>query len=154
MNTFWMKTSSLNEFQPITQVYGICFNQHDEILICRKNVDSEWQLPGGKPLHNEAIEVMLKREFLEEVQISIKNIQIVGVQKVIFPDNPNNSEGEEFYQLRMICEVSKILPQQTDPSTGIILERKFIPYHQINNYILWGNIGEKIFNDAFLLKGI
>jgi hypothetical protein len=33
----WIKTSDINKYTPITQVYGIVFNDKGEILICRSS---------------------------------------------------------------------------------------------------------------------
>lgn len=150
----WIKTNSLNSLSPITQVYGICFNEKNEILICRRDSKSEWQLPGGKPKNEENLEETLQRELLEEVNTRVQNIQLLGVLKVNYPNNPNKFEGQEFYQVRMICEVSEILSSEKDPSTGIMWERKFVPFHHIHEYIKWGKAGEEMFNDIFKARSL
>ncbi len=152
MQSTWIKTSSVEKFHPITQVYGICFDQHKKILIGRQNSQSEWQLPGGKPEQNESIDETIKCEMLEETNVTIKNIQLLGVQKVHFPNNPNIYEGSEFYQARIICDLEKILPLQADPSTGLVWERTFISRDEIHHYILWGDIAKQLFDDAYQLK--
>lgn len=144
----WIKTNALKNFSPITQVYGICFNEKYEILICRKDSKSAWQLPGGKPESNELLSETLKREFTEEVNITIKNIQPLGVQKVLYPDNPNSNESEVFYQARMVCEVDAILEPTIDPDLGVTWERMFVRNQEITRYIQWGTIGKAMFNDA------
>jgi len=46
----WIKTDRMNEdWKPVSQVYGICFNDKDEILIARETTNDKWQLLGGKP---------------------------------------------------------------------------------------------------------
>jgi hypothetical protein len=44
----WIKTGDTSKYSPITQVYGIVFNDKGEILICRKG-NGDWQIPGGHP---------------------------------------------------------------------------------------------------------
>lgn len=143
----WLKTSSLQELKPITQIYGICFNDQREILIC-KEPNKGWQLPGGTPEPNEALEEALTREFLEEVDAKIKDIQALGVQQVEFPNNPNREEGELFYQARYICKLEELLPQTPDPDTGELWERRLIPADQVTEYIKWGELGDVLFKDA------
>lgn len=144
----WIETDSIERYKPVTQVYGICFNEKGEILICKEGVEGKWQIPGGKPEVGEAIEKTLAREFLEEVDIKVKNIRILGVQKVEFPGNPNKDEGEVFYQARCVCEVEDMLPQTLDPASGKTWERKFVPADRITDYIQWGEIGNAMFKDA------
>lgn len=144
----WIETDSVERFKPITQVYGICFNKKGEILICREETDNKWQLPGGKPEIGESVENTLSRELLEEVDIKVRNIKVLGVQRVEFPDNPNKQEGSVFYQVRCICEVEEILPQSPDPASGKTWERKFVPADKITEYIKWGEVGEVMFKDA------
>lgn len=147
----WIETDSVERFKPITQVYGVCFNDKGEILVCKEGPEGKWQLPGGKPEIGETIEKTLEREFIEEVDIKIKNIKISGIQKVEFPDNPDKEEGVEFYQLRCICEIGELLSQTPDPASGKIWERKFVPADQITEYIKWGEIGKIMFKDAVKL---
>lgn len=137
----WIRTGSLDKFKPITQVFGVCFNPKNEILICRADKNDDWHLPGGKPEPNEGIKGTLKREFLEEVDAKIKNIKILGIQKVEFP-------GDVFYQARCICELEALLPQTPDPATGKTLGRSFVPISEVGRYIKWGKIGNTIFRDA------
>lgn len=144
----WMQTPDLTSFQPITQVYGICFNASNEILIVKKPDGNEWILPGGKPEPGETLEETLKREMMEEATVTVKNCQPLGVQKVTFPQNPNRIEGDEFYQARFICEIENVLSHTHDPDDGILLDRKFVPMGEITNWVKWGDQGSQMFADA------
>lgn len=148
----WIKDNSITQYEPITQVYGVCFNDKNEILIIRKKGRESWQIPGGHPEGTETIEETIKREMEEEADVLIKNIIPLGVQKVDFPNNPNKQEGNLFYQARCICEVDKLLPQNPDPDNGDIWERKFVPADSIAQYITWGTTGDAMFSDAISLK--
>src|SRR5258708_27034483 len=101
----WVEKDSVENLNPITQVYGICFNEKGEILVCRESKDAKWQLPGGHPENKETVEETLKRELIEEADVKVKNFRVLGYQKVEYPNNPNKEEGDEFYQVRCICEV-------------------------------------------------
>ena len=143
----WIKSNSLKKFFPITQVYGVCFNNEDEILIIRKIGDENWIIPGGHPENNESSEETLKREMIEEADVKVKNIKLVGAQKVY----PENEPKEFYYQVRCVCEVDELLPQTPDPDDGKRWKRKFVPASEITNYVKWGVAGDAMFKDAIEL---
>lgn len=140
----WIKTNSIKEFNPITQVYGVCFNDKNEILISRRSKDGAWIIPGGTPEKEETIEETLKREMIEEVDVKVKNIKVLGAQKVI----PTDSPDKFYYQIRCVCEVEELLPQTPDPDNGDTWERTFVPQDKITDYVKWGIVGAAMFNDA------
>lgn len=143
----WIKSDSLTDFAPITQVYGICFDEKDRILVCRKPGES-WQIPGGTPEQNESLEDTLRREFLEEVNVGIRNPKPLGVQQVDYPDNPNKRSGDRFYQARYICELGELLSRKPDPASGVVRARRFVPSAEITKYVDWGDTGAAMFKDA------
>ncbi len=146
----WIKLkdgSDLDKFQPITQAYGLCFNDKKEILILNQKENNEWTLPGGTIEAGESPIVTLTREVLEEADVTLKNISVLGVQRVDDPQNPG-PKGKLHFQARFIAKVDQMQPQTIDPAKGRIHERKFVPLSTINKYIHWGNTGEAIFNDA------
>jgi predicted kinase len=63
---------------------------------------------------------------------------------VNFPNNPDKSEGEVFYQVRYFCKIKELLPQTLDPDTGLLYERKFVPLAKLNDYLKWGAIADEI----------
>ncbi|HEX6976848.1 MAG TPA: NUDIX hydrolase [Patescibacteria group bacterium] len=140
----WIKTNSVKGLSPITQVYGVCFNDKNEILIARKEGMGEWIIPGGHPEKDETIEETLKREMIEEADIKVKNIKVVGVQKV----NPKDAPEKYYYQVRCVCLVDELLPQTPDPDNGKNWERKFVPSNQVTKHVKWGEIGEAMFKAA------
>lgn len=144
----WVRDNDLEKYKPITQVYGVVFNEKSQILICRESSDGKWQIPGGKPERGESLELALRRELKEEVDIIVGRILPLGVQRVEFPDNPNQEEGEKFYQVRLICEFDNLLPQTPDPASGNVWERMFVPVENVTEYIKWGSIGEAMFKNA------
>jgi len=150
----WIEGDSIENLNPITQIYGICFNEKGEILVCREGHDGQWQLPGGTPERNETIQQTLERELLEEVDVKIKNFKVLGYQKIEYPNNPNKDEGGEFYQVRCICKVEELLPQTSDPATGNTWERMFVPSDKITEYVKWGEVGETMFKAAINLQNL
>lgn len=138
----WTPTDDIKKFQPITQVYGVCLNDSNDVLICREPGKTNWGLPGGTPEGEESPVETLEREFMEEVDVKLTQIEPIGVQKVTIPQSPI------YYQARFYCRVKKILPQTLDPDTGLLYERQFVPISKLNKYLNWGTIGDAIVNRA------
>ncbi len=143
----WIRTDSLEKITPISQVYGIVFNDKNEILIARKVGDEKWIIPGGHPEGNETVEETLKREMIEEADVEVKNIKLLGGQKVHQEGKPKAYT----YQVRCVCEVKELLPQTIDPAENVNWERKFVPAAEITEYVKWGITGDAMFKDAIEL---
>lgn len=133
----WIPTNDIQNYSPITQVYGVCLNEQNEVLICHEPGREGWGLPGGGPEIGETPIEALQREFIEEVDTAIKDIKPIGIQKV-------EESGKTYYQSRFCCRLKKLLPQTLDPDTGLLYERKFIPLVKLNDYLKWGAIGDDI----------
>lgn len=60
---------------PVRVAVGVVVNEHDEVLISRRHVDSHqgglWEFPGGKIEAGESVESALQREFREELGIEV-----------------------------------------------------------------------------------
>ena len=147
----WIKDSKISKYHPVTQVYGVVFNDSGEILIARESSDNKWQIPGGTPESNENPANTLKRELKEEVDVEVKGLIPLGVQKTKMPGNPNKKAGDLFYQVRYIALLDKLLSQTPDPDRGNIWERKFINSSKITEVINWGSAGDAMFKDAISL---
>lgn len=147
----WIRTDSLAAFAPITQVYGVCFDAEGNILISRSSKNAQWQINGGHPENDEAINDTLTREMLEEVDVKVKNIRLLGVQKVDYPNNPDTKTGNIFYQVRCVCDVDETLQQSIDPGDNIVWERMFVPANRITDCVKWGEVGNAMFKDAIEL---
>lgn len=145
----WINTRDVEKHQPITQVYGVVFNNKGEILICREKETGEWQIPGGHPEEGESVSQTLERELFEEVDVTVKSIIPLGTQRISFPDNPEKSI---IYQVRCIATLDKLLPQTIDPASGNVWQRKFVPPNEITQHVSWGITGNAMFQDAITLK--
>ncbi len=150
----WIPTTKIKKYQPIRNVIGLCLNDNQEVLICRETEEEGWKLPGGRPEDNETPIETLKRELMEEADIEVNNIKAIGTQRVDFPNNPKQSEGDLFYQVRYFCKIEKMFPQTVDPDTGVLYDRKFVPLRQLNNYLKWGKIGDAIINKVLVIENI
>lgn len=146
----WYPGQDLEKFKPFTQVYGVCFNEEGKILIQRGSGD--WSLAGGTVEEDETAEETLRRELIEETDVTIKSPLLLGGQRIQFPGghNPNPSKrgGDDFYQLRYYCEVDEVLPQTPDPDHNKIRERLFVNPEDITKYFDWGITGTAIFSQA------
>jgi len=142
----WFEGDKLKNLHPITQVYGICFTPDGKVLVIRSN--EEWTLPGGHPKKGETPEDTLIREVQEEASVELCKWKMIGYCRVEFPQNPDRSEGDVFYQLRYVALISRIRNLLPDPATGKKVERKFIDPKEFNKYIKWGKIGRRMFKVA------
>ena len=69
-----IKTDELSDKLPVS-IKAIIVD--DNKILCLKNERNEWDLPGGKINFNEDVEACLKREVKEEVNLDIKNLNIL-----------------------------------------------------------------------------
>ena len=127
MKFIWHKKDSFLSLDPITQVYGVCFDNSGNILIMRTPGKS-WNIPGGTPEINENPEIALKRELEEEVDVSISLGKMIGYFEVI-------SDKSTIYQLRYAALIEEVNSQTIDPATNEINERKFIKPNEFFDYI-------------------
>lgn len=156
MKLTWYPGDDFNQFQPFNQVYGVVFDKDGKMLIQRRR-DMAWCLAGGTVEEGETPEQTLRREIIEEADVTVKNPILLGGQRVQFPGGHNPSPnkrfiGDDFYQLRYYCEVDEILPQTPDPDHGTINERLFVDQDKINEYLHWGETGQAIFDQAIALS--
>lgn len=73
----------------------------------QKHVSLKWEFPGGKVEHDEDQIQALKREIHEELQLEIKNIELVATVEHTYPD----------FHLVMhayTCEISSEEPELTE----------------------------------------
>jgi len=142
----WIKDPDVSKYKPCTQVYGICFSKDKQILL----IDSQGMrmIPGGSPEGNEIPEETLRRELLEEADVTVTKMFPLGVQKVLENNKP---EKNSYYQYRYICLIDKLLPQTPDPDNGIIYHRLLVPFFEVTNHVKWGATGDSMFKDAIEL---
>ena len=99
---------------PITQVYGVLFDDGGRILL--KLDDGIYGLIGGKPERGETREETLHREVYEEVNCEISDLHYLGYQTVL-------GDGAPYAQLRYIAKVTKMGPNRPDLDNGKTYER-------------------------------
>jgi len=123
----WHKSSNFLSLKPITQIYGVCFNDMRKILIIR-TPNKNWNIPGGTPENDETPEQTLRRELEEEADVTIGKNTMIGYYKVI-------SNKSTIYQLRFAALLDKKKPLTIDPALEVVNERKFVPSDEFFNYV-------------------
>ncbi len=142
----WMYGADFTKYAPITQSYGIVFDTNGNIVLVQWE-NGEWGLPGGTPEKGETPLDTLNREFMEEVDIEIKNPILLGVQKAELI----GKKSACVYQVRFVGLVKRIHAPTPDPDGGLINKRKFVNHKLIKKYINWGATGDKMFNDSIFV---
>ena len=123
----WHENNSYLSLNPITQVYGVCFDESGNILI-KKEPGKSWNLPGGTPENNETPLEALKRELKEEAGAVIEESKMIGYYEVIL-------EESTIYQLRFAARLKELMPQAVDPATGKLNERKLVEPDEFFTYV-------------------
>lgn len=102
----------------IKQVYGIVFNEDGNIFL--RIDDGLYKLTGGRPeIEDKSMEDTLRREFIEEANITLKNIHLLGYQLT------EEDNGVPYAQVRMIAQIDKIFENRPDLDNGKLYERVF-----------------------------
>ena len=127
MKFIWHKSSNFLSLKPITQIYGVCFDNKGNILIIR-TPNGNWNIPGGTPENNEIPEQTLKRELKEEVDVTIGKNAMIGYYEVV-------SDKSTIYQLRFAALLNEKKPLTIDPALGAVNERKFVSLDEFFRYV-------------------
>ena len=106
--------------QNVTSVMGAVFSDGNLLLTKPKR---GWGLPGGHIEANESPEECLKRECIEEAEVEIDNLRLIGYWKTkkIKKLESNKQYPDEGYQLLYLASATKI--------------NEFIPNHEVTERI-------------------
>ncbi len=143
MKFIWHKNDNFLSLKPITQVYGVCFDNLGRILMI-KEPGKLWNLPGGTPESTETPIQTLQRELEEEADITIGDNKMIGYYEVV-------SDKPTIYQLRFAAKILDFKTSTKDPISGVINERKlvepneFLKHVQIKDYEIMLNEAIKWF---------
>ena len=134
----WCNGNVPNNMQ-IKQVYGILFSIDGRIfLMAEKLADRiKYSLPGGHPENiDKTLDETLRREVLEEVNISVKNPVIVGYQEV------DEEDGSCLYaQVRMAALIDKVGEKIPDIANGKTYDRLLVSPSKAIELLNWGEVG-------------
>jgi ADP-ribose pyrophosphatase YjhB (NUDIX family) len=85
---------------PVRQVYGILFDEHDNVLVC--NDRGRYNLPGGHPENGEDWLRTLERECIEEAQVEYVRPMYLGYVRVA---ETRDGVTEVYAQLRFVASI-------------------------------------------------
>ena len=121
----------------IRQVYGVIFSHDGRVLLIEDN--GKYSLVGGHPeVSDGGIEGTLRREVLEEVNITVKNPALIGYQEV---DEENGSPT--YAQVRMAALIDCVGEKRPDSDNGKIYARMLVPPARAIELLGWGDAGDK-----------
>lgn len=104
--------------------------------------DSSDNLPGGKTEPGEELEQTMMREVEEETNMRVLSWEPLGYQVCT-----RRETGQVSYEFRAYAKLEKIGEFINDPG-GNILGHKLIDLEQINKYINYGAVGDRLISSA------
>ncbi len=139
----WFKNELPKDLE-IRQVYGIVFSDSGNILL--QIDDNKYNLTGGKPeVFDSSFEETLKREYLEELNIEIKDIYYLGYLLI-------SENTEKYAQVRMIAKIKKIGNIRPDKDNGKIYKRFMANIQNVKKYLNYsGTAGNELIDDAIIM---
>jgi len=142
----WIK-GEVDKNLKVRQVYGIVFNKDGNILL--RVDDNKYKLTGGKPENDDKnYSETLKREYLEELNIEIEDIQYLGYLLV-------EENNEKYAQVRMIAKVKNIGEIKPDIDNGKIYQRFMANQKNVKRYLMYEDIaGNEMIDEAIKLGNI
>jgi 8-oxo-dGTP pyrophosphatase MutT (NUDIX family) len=130
----WHSSWPAPEALSVRQVYAWILNDHGCVLLLE--MPDGWNLPGGSPeVTDSDWEATLRRESLEEADVTLREIVPLGYQEVRFGD------AEPFAQLRAAAQVDDWQDATPDPDNGLVYRRVWVPLDQANDVLGWGESG-------------
>lgn len=141
----WYK-SIVPEDLEVKQVYGFAFDNNKKSLL--RIEDNKYKLTGGKPENNETYEETLKREYIEELNVELENIQFLGYLLV-------EENNEKYAQVRMIAKIKKMNEIKVDPATNKMYGRELVDIDKIKEYLNYSDeAGNTMIDDAIEMARI
>ncbi|MGN1201450.1 MAG: NUDIX domain-containing protein [Candidatus Caccovivens sp.] len=136
------------ENMPVRQVYAIVFDESGRTLLKTEKVENKiiYGMIGGTPESFDKDRIAtLKREFLEEVNTTLKDpVYLVGYQII-----EGDKDLPPYAQIRMVAMIDKIGEKQPDPDNGKIYDRILTTPEKAVKLLGWGESAEKPIMRAF-----
>jgi 8-oxo-dGTP diphosphatase len=117
----------------VNQVCGLITNQDGKMLIVLQ-MRGEWILPGGKLEEGETFVECLKRECVEEANITLVENSI---QEAFYQEYWANGVMESIH-IRYSAKLDQDMGFVADPDVSII-ENRWINLDEIGDYLKWGD---------------
>lgn len=131
----------------VRQVYGVIFTKDGRTLLKVENKEKGkvYSLAGGTPeSFDKDMEDTLRRELIEEVNVTIEKPIYVGYQEV---DEENNIPI--YAQVRMVAIIDSIGEIRPDPDNGEIYQRLLTTPSRAIELLNWGDIGKALIEAAY-----
>jgi len=139
MAKFSWHEGEVPEWMQIKQVYGLVFTNDGRLLLLteEKEGKTKYSLAGGRPeSYDDGIEGTVRRELVEEINVTINTPVIVGYQRVDEEDGT-----APFAQVRMVALIDKIGEARPDPDTGRTYGRFLVSPLKAVELLNWGEVG-------------
>jgi ADP-ribose pyrophosphatase YjhB (NUDIX family) len=115
-------------------VYGIC-TRGDEVLVIKKGrgpYKGLYDLPGGRIEFGERVEIALKREYEEEIDVNVVGMTFIGYNEYFCKFTNDLGELKDFHHVGLyftvLCDASTI---KTDTDGHDSLGALFIPKNEL-----------------------
>ena len=133
---------------PVRQVYAIVFDKFGRTLLKAEKVEDKlvYGMIGGTPEKFDTDRIAtLKREFLEEVNTTLKDpVYLVGYQII-----EGDRDLPPYAQIRMVAMIDKIGEKKPDPDNGKTYDRILTTPEKAIKLLGWGESAEKPILKAF-----
>jgi 8-oxo-dGTP diphosphatase len=118
----------------VRQVYAWVVDEKGHVLLVR--MPGGWNLPGGTPdVHDAGWEATLRREVMEEADMTLRDVVPLGYQEV------RSEGGGPFAQLRVAARVGEWRESTPDPDGGLIYPRVWVRLGRAADLLGWGEPG-------------
>ncbi|WP_312006232.1 NUDIX hydrolase [Streptomyces sp. B1866] len=130
----WHRVWPAPETLPVRQVYAWILDEAGRVLLI--DMPGGWNLPGGTPEDHDADwQATLRREVLEEADVTLSDVVPLGYQEVRADD------AEPFAQLRVAARVAEWREATQDPDSGLVYPRVWVPLDRAAGLLGWGEPG-------------
>lgn len=145
MEQYYWKKEDVPQNLIIKQVYGVAFSNDGNILL--RVEDNKYKLTGGKPEKNDKnCEETLKREYLEELNVTLVDVYYLGYLLV---EDDNN---EKYAQVRMVAKIKNIGEIKPDSNNGKIYKRFMSNIENVKDYLNYVDLaGNQLIDDAITM---
>ena len=115
--------------------------------------DAKDNLPGGHVESEESLEQTLLREIKEELNCEVIEWWPIGYQVLTNTSSESAYEGseEKAYQFRVFAKLKKLGEWRPDIG-GSVKGYKLVDLEELNYYIKYGNVGERMIEIATKIK--
>lgn len=139
INTDWYDVNDINMLPDVEweQVYVIG-NVNGKVPVVHYADSKVRNLPGGKfDEPGDTIDRVIHREMKEELNMRVLSWRPIGYQFL------SNHKFGNSYQARVYAELEPIGEFENDPGGGVV-GHSLVPIAELNSYIQYGSIGERI----------